>query len=99
LLTRLKDVRDEIAAKLKMDPSLLATKSTLTAVALTGCHSRQKMIDAADWMKWQEALLLDAWLKPQDKKPEEKKSEEKKADEKKPEEKPPEEKKKEQWGR
>lgn len=94
LLTHLKDVRDAIAVKLKMDPSLLATKSTLTAVALTGCNSRQKMIDAADWMKWQEDLLLDAWLKPQDKK-----AEEKPAEEKPPEEKKPEEKKKEQWGR
>ena len=69
LLTQLKDVRDKIAADLKMDPSLLATKSTLTAVALTGCNSRPKMMAAAKWMKWQEDLLLDAWLKPQDKKP------------------------------
>jgi ribonuclease D len=68
LLTHLKEVRDKIAAELKMDPSLLATKSTLTAVALTGCTSRPKMIAAAKWMKWQEDLLLDAWLKPADKK-------------------------------
>lgn len=94
LLTQLKDARDAIAAKLKMDPSLLATKSTLTAVALTGCHSRQKMIDAAKWMKWQEELLLEAWVKPQDRKADDKKAEEKKSEEKKPEEK-----KKEQWGR
>ncbi len=69
LLTQLKDVRDKIAADLKVDPSLLATKSTLTAVALTGCNSRPKMMAAAKWMKWQEELLLDAWLKPADKKP------------------------------
>jgi ribonuclease D len=68
LLVHLKEVRDKIAAELKMDPSLLATKSTLTAVALTGCASRAKMSAAAKWMKWQEDLLLDAWLKPADKK-------------------------------
>jgi ribonuclease D len=65
ILNHIKAVRDKIAEDLKMDPSLLATKSTLTAVALTGGTSRAKMIDAAKWMKWQENLLLDAWLKPQ----------------------------------
>jgi ribonuclease D len=70
LLTHLKEVRDKIAAELKMDPSLLATKSTLTAVALTGCNSKPKMVAAAKWMKWQEDLLLDAWLKPTEKKKE-----------------------------
>jgi hypothetical protein len=69
VLSRLKEVRDKIAAELQMDPSLLATKSTLTAVALTGCTSRPKMIAAAKWMKWQEDLLLEPWLKPQDAKP------------------------------
>jgi len=69
VLNRLKDVRDKIAAELQMDPSLLATKSTLTAVALTGCTSGPKMIAAAKWMKWQEDLLLEAWLKPEDGKP------------------------------
>ncbi|MDB5102419.1 MAG: putative ribonuclease [Fibrobacteres bacterium] len=64
VLNHLKAVRDKIAEDLKMDPSLLATKSTLTAVALTGANSRQKMTEAAKWMKWQEGLLLDAWLKP-----------------------------------
>ena len=68
LLNHLKDVRDKIAAELKMDPSLLATKSTLTAVALTGCTSKPKMTAAAKWMKWQEDLLLDKWAKPADKK-------------------------------
>jgi ribonuclease D len=63
VLNRLKSVRDKIAEDLKMDPSLLATKSTLTAVALTGATSRAKMMAAAKWMKWQESLLLDAWLK------------------------------------
>ncbi|HKP95533.1 MAG TPA: ribonuclease D [Fibrobacteria bacterium] len=66
VLTHLKTVRDKIAEDLKMDPSLLATKSTLTAVALTGANSRAKMMAAAKWMKWQEELLLDAWLKPQE---------------------------------
>ncbi|MBW8889309.1 MAG: hypothetical protein JF616_16260 [Fibrobacteres bacterium] len=69
VLGRLKEVRDRIAAELQMDPSLLATKSTLTAVALTGCTSRPKMIAAAKWMKWQEDLLLEPWLKPEDAKP------------------------------
>jgi ribonuclease D len=69
LLGRLKEVRDQIASDLKMDPSLLATKSTLTAVALTGCNSRAKMVAAAKWMKWQEDLLLEAWMKPPEKEP------------------------------
>jgi ribonuclease D len=64
LLGYMKEIRDQIAAQLKMDPSLLATKSTLTAVALTGCNSRTKMVAAAKWMKWQEELLLEAWMKP-----------------------------------
>jgi ribonuclease D len=66
LLSHLKEIRDQIADQLKMDPSLLATKSTLTAVALTGCNSRTKMVAAAKWMKWQEGLLLEAWMKPRD---------------------------------
>jgi ribonuclease D len=66
VLNHLKAVRDKIAEDLKMDPSLLATKSTLTAVALTGANSRPKMMAAAKWMKWQESLLLDAWLNPPD---------------------------------
>jgi ribonuclease D len=62
LLAHLKVVRDRIAAELGLDPSLLATKSTLTAVALTGCASPQKVNEAAHWMKWQEELLLEPWL-------------------------------------
>lgn len=69
VLNHLKAVRDKIAEDLKMDPSLLATKSTLTAVALTGANSRSKMMAAAKWMKWQEGLLLDAWLEPPDRVP------------------------------
>ncbi|MEO6096872.1 MAG: ribonuclease D [Fibrobacteria bacterium] len=62
ILNHLKTVRDRIAEELKVDASLLATKSTLTAVALTGANSRPMMMAAAKWMKWQEGLLLDAWL-------------------------------------
>lgn len=62
ILARLKDVRDRIANELGLDPSLLATKNTLTNVALTGATSRTKMIHAAKWMKWQEDLLIDPWL-------------------------------------
>lgn len=62
ILAHLKTVRDRIAKELALDPSLLATKSTLTNVALTGASSRQKMISAAKWMKWQEDLLLEPWL-------------------------------------
>lgn len=62
VLAHIKQARDRIAKDLGLDPSLLATKSTLTNVALTGCGSRQKMISAAKWMKWQEDLLLDAWI-------------------------------------
>jgi len=65
ILTHLKTIRDEIAQKLELDPSLLATKLTLTNVALTGANSRTKVSAAAKWMKWQEDLLLEAWLAPQ----------------------------------
>ena len=71
VLAHLREVRDKIAKQLALDPSLLATKSTLTNVALTGCNSRPKMSAAAKWMKWQEDLLLEAWLepKPQERRP------------------------------
>lgn len=62
VLAHLKTVRDKIALELGLDPSLLATKSTLTNVALTGATSRPKIINAAHWMKWQEDLLLEPWL-------------------------------------
>lgn len=62
VLAHLKTVRDKIALELGLDPSLLATKSTLTNVALTGASSRQKITHAAKWMKWQEDLLLEPWL-------------------------------------
>ncbi len=62
ILTHLKEVRDKIAEDLGLDPSLLATKSTLSNIALTGANSRAKMSASAKWMKWQENLLLDAWL-------------------------------------
>jgi ribonuclease D len=68
VLNQLKEIRDKIATELGLDPSLLATKSTLTNVALTGCTSGPKMSAAAKWMKWQEELLLEAWLKPQERK-------------------------------
>jgi ribonuclease D len=71
VLANLRLVRDKIAKELGLDPSLLATKSTLNAVALTGCNSRQKMSIAAKWMKWQEELLLEAWMEP---KPQERRS-------------------------
>ena len=64
ILAHLKEVRDRIANQLGLDPSLLATKSTLTNVALTGATSRAKMVSAAKWMKWQEDLLLEPWLAP-----------------------------------
>ncbi len=66
LVNHLKIVRDQIAKDLGLDPSLLATKSTLANVALTGCTSRSKMSAAAKWMNWQENLLLEAWLKPKE---------------------------------
>ncbi len=68
ILAHLKEVRDKIAAELGLDPSLLATKSILANVALTGATSRSKMSEAAKWMNWQEEVLLDAWLKPQERK-------------------------------
>ncbi len=68
VLAHLKAVRDQLAEALELDPSLLATKSTMTAAALTGCTSAVKISEAAKWMKWQENLLLNAWLNPQQRK-------------------------------
>ena len=62
LMAQLKNVRDKIAAELELDPSLLATKSTLTSVALSDWSSREKVREAANWMKWQEDLLLEPWM-------------------------------------
>jgi ribonuclease D len=103
VLAHLKAVRDKVAKELGLDPSLLATKSTLTNVALTGANSRQKIINAANWMKWQEDLLLEPWLNRTPEKPEKSDKPEKadkapahRAVEKNPPAEPPEERK---WGR
>ncbi len=63
LLAQLKTIRDQIAQDLGIDPSLLINRSNLTAVALTSCVSREKISAAAHWMKWQENLLVEDWLK------------------------------------
>ena len=62
LLADLKAVRDRIAAGLSLDPSLLAPKAVLLSVALTGLSSPEKAREAAQWMRWQEALLLEPWI-------------------------------------
>ena len=63
LLADLRKVRDLIATDLALDPSLLAPKAVLLAAALTGVNSAEKVREAAQWMRWQENLLLEPWLK------------------------------------
>ena len=63
LLADLRKIRDQIASGFNLDPSLLAPKAVLLAVALTGVNSPEKIREAAQWMHWQENLLLEPWLK------------------------------------
>ncbi len=62
LLADLKKERDQIASGLKLDPSLLAPRAVMLAVALTGLYSAEEVREAAQWMRWQENLLLETWL-------------------------------------
>ncbi len=62
VLANLKTVRDRIATELQLDPSLLAPKSILIAVAQTGLKSLSQIKSSAGMMQWQEALLLEAWV-------------------------------------
>jgi hypothetical protein len=59
----MREIRDGIAAKLGIDPSLLAPKAVMMAVASTGFTSPEAVREAAQWMKWQEGLLLAPWTK------------------------------------
>jgi ribonuclease D len=63
LLADLRKIRDGIAEKLTLDPSLLAPKAVMLEVALTGLLSAEAARKAARWMHWQENLLLEPWLK------------------------------------
>lgn len=62
LVVVLKDIRDKIAANLHLDPSLLAPRAVMLAVALTGLESSEKIREAAQWMRWQEGLLMEPWI-------------------------------------
>ncbi len=62
LLAGLRAARDRVAAELKLDPSLLAPRATLMSVALTGLPSEAAVHAAAQWMPWQENLLLGPWM-------------------------------------
>ncbi len=61
-LADLRTIRDKIAAELHLDPSLLAPKAVLLAVALTGLREPETAREAAGWMRWQENLLLEPWI-------------------------------------
>jgi ribonuclease D len=71
LLLEMRDVRDGIAKKLQLDPSLLAPKAMMLAAALALTKAdassetqRAETIRAGvQWMKWQEGLLLPGWTK------------------------------------
>jgi ribonuclease D len=63
LLQKLRDIRDEKAKELALDPSLIATRATMTAAALTGCVKAEAVRASVNWMPWQEELLLPLWLK------------------------------------
>jgi len=62
LLADLRKARDGIAANLHLDPSLLAPRAVMLAVALTGLYAPEEVREAAKWMRWQENLLLEPWL-------------------------------------
>jgi ribonuclease D len=61
-VTALKEARDKIATGLELDPSLIATRATILAAAQTELPDRETVSNAAGWMRWQESLLLDAWM-------------------------------------
>jgi len=63
LLQKLRDIRDAKAQEIALEPSLLATRATLTAAALTGCRQPEAIRNAVHWLPWQEQLLLPDWLK------------------------------------
>jgi ribonuclease D len=63
LLIEMREIRDGIAAKLGLDPSLVAPKAVMMAAATTGFSSPEAVREAAQWMNWQEKLLLAPWTK------------------------------------
>lgn len=66
LLLEMRDHRDGIAKKLALDPSLLAPKAMMlsAALALTKNEATPETIrESAQWMGWQEGLLLAGWTK------------------------------------
>jgi hypothetical protein len=72
LLQRLREIRDSVAKDLALEPSLIATRATLTSAALTKCQSAQILSSAVSWLPWQQDLLQAKWLeaaKPTAKKP------------------------------
>lgn len=63
LINDMRAIRDDIAGKLALDPSLLAPKAVMLAVATSGFTSPEAVREAAQWMNWQEKLLLEPWSK------------------------------------
>lgn len=63
LLIEMREIRDGIAAKLGLDPSLVAPKAVMMAVATSGFKSPESVRESAQWMNWQENLLLAPWTK------------------------------------
>ncbi len=63
LLAQMRDIRDRIAAELGLDSSLIAPKAVMMAVAISGFKSPESVREAAQWMNWQESLLLEPWMK------------------------------------
>ncbi len=62
LVNDMREIRDGIAAKLGLDPSLVANKATIMAVAIEGLSTPDKVRETAQWMRWQEGLLLEPWM-------------------------------------
>ncbi len=62
ILQKLREIRDAKAKDLALEPSLLATRATMTAAAMTGCISAEEVKKAVNWLPWQEDLLLADWL-------------------------------------
>jgi ribonuclease D len=62
LVNDMREIRDGIASKLGLDPSLLAPKAVMMAAAIEGFSSAQGVREAAQWMRWQEGLLLEPWM-------------------------------------
>ena len=62
MIDKLKDIRDRIAADLKIDSSLLAPRHVLTAIATQRPTTPAELESVPNLRRWQRSLLGEAIL-------------------------------------